>query len=283
MKKILVTGANGQLGSEIKELASNYPNFEFIFTDIADFPLDKESEIIANFNLIQPDIVINCAAYTAVDRAEGDQEMADTINHLAIGTLATLCNDSGAKLVHISTDYVFDGTSPIAYKEEDVPNPKSVYGVTKLAGEIACSEKCPASIIIRTAWVYSEFGNNFVKTMLRLMTERETLSVVNDQIGSPTYAADLAQVILTILNSNIWEPGIYHYSNEGEISWFDFAVDIKNLGQKSCEINGIPASSYPTPAERPAFSLLDKSKIEKIYGIVPIDYRTSLRIMISRL
>jgi dTDP-4-dehydrorhamnose reductase len=283
MKKILVTGANGQLGSEIKELAPNYSNFEFLFTDIADFPLDTESEIIMNFDRIQPDMVINCAAYTAVDKAESDQEMANAINHLSIGTLATLCNDSGAKLIHISTDYVFDGTSPIAYKEEDLPNPKSVYGVTKLAGEIACSEKCPDSIIIRTAWVYSEFGTNFVKTMLRLMTERESLSVVNDQIGSPTYAADLAQAILTILDSTIWEPGIYHYSNEGQISWFDFALDIKNLGQKSCEIKGIPASSYPTPAERPAFSLLNKTKIEKVYAIVPISYMTSLRKMISRL
>jgi dTDP-4-dehydrorhamnose reductase len=283
MKKILVTGANGQLGSEIKELASNYPDFDFIFTDIADFPLDKNEEIITNFNRIQPDVVINCAAYTAVDKAEQDQVTADAINHLAIATLASLCQDSGAKLVHVSTDYVFDGTSPVAYKEDDKPNPKSVYGATKLAGEIACSQQCPESIIIRTAWVYSEFGNNFVKTMLRLMTERDTLSVVNDQIGSPTYAADLAQVILTILNSNKWEPGIYHYSNEGEISWYDFAMDIKEIAKKSCVIKGIPASSYPTPAERPAFSLLDKSKITAVYGIVPVDYKTSLQIMMDRL
>lgn len=283
MKKILVTGANGQLGSEIKVLASNYPKFDFVFTDIADFPLDKTEEIIINFNLIQPDIVINCAAYTAVDKAEQDEVTADAINHLAIDTLATLCQDSGAKLVHVSTDYVFDGSSPIAYTEKDVPNPKSVYGVTKLAGEIACTQNCPESIIIRTAWVYSEFGNNFVKTMLRLMTERDSLGVVNDQIGSPTYAADLAQAILTILDGGKWEPGIYHYSNEGEISWFDFAMDIKEIAQKTCEVKGIPASSYPTPAERPAFSLLDKSKIKAVYGIAPIDYKTSLKKMMARL
>ncbi|SHG30038.1 dTDP-4-dehydrorhamnose reductase [Flavobacterium fluvii] len=283
MKKILVTGANGQLGSEIKVLAGNYPDFDFVFTDIADFPLDKTEEIIANFKLIQPDVVINCAAYTAVDKAEQDQVTADAINHLAIGTLASLCKEFGAKLVHVSTDYVFDGSSPVAYKETDVPNPKSVYGVTKLAGEIACSQNCPESIIIRTAWVYSEFGNNFVKTMLRLMTERDSLGVVNDQIGSPTYAADLAQVILTILNGDKWEPGIYHYSNEGEISWFDFASDIKAIAQKTCEINGIPASSYPTPAERPAFSLLDKSKIKAVYGIEAFDYKVSLKIMMARL
>ncbi len=283
MKKVLVTGANGQLGSEIKVLANNYPNFDFIFTDIADFPLNNKEEIITNFNSLQPDIVINCAAYTAVDKAEHDYTVADAINHLAIDTLATLCNKSGTKLVHVSTDYVFDGESPVAYKEEDLPNPQSVYGVTKLAGEIACAKKCPDSIIIRTAWVYSEFGNNFVKTMLRLMTERESLNVVNDQIGSPTYAADLAQVILTILDSNKWESGIYHYSNQGEISWYDFALDIKKNANMVCDIEGIPSSDYPTPAQRPAFSLLDKSKIEAVYGIVPIDYKTSLKIMMSRL
>lgn len=283
MQKILVTGANGQLGSEIKELAVFYPNFDFIFTDIADFPLDKKDEIIVNFNRIQPHIVINCAAYTAVDKAEQDQETADAINHLAIATLAQLCKKTNAKLVHISTDYVFDGSSPIAYTEEDIPNPKSVYGVTKLAGEIACQKECPESIIIRTAWVYSEFGNNFVKTMLRLMTERTTLSVVNDQIGSPTYAADLAQVILTILDGTKWESGMYHYSNQGEISWFDFANDIKEIGNKSCEIKGIPASDYPTPAERPAYSLLDKSKIKAVYDIEPVDYKISLKKMIARL
>lgn len=283
MQKILVTGANGQLGSELKELAGKYPNFDFVFTDIADFPLDNSTEIITNFNRIQPDIVINCAAYTAVDKAEQDQETADAVNHLAIATLATLCKDSAAKLIHISTDYVFDGTSSVAYKEDDVPNPKSVYGVTKLAGEIACSTNCPDSVIIRTAWVYSEFGANFVKTMLRLMTERDSLGVVNDQIGSPTYAADLAQVILTILDSNKWEPGIYHYSNEGEISWFDFATDIKEIAKKSCEIKGIPASSYPTPAARPAYSLLDKSKINAVYGIEPVDYKISLKIMMAKL
>ncbi|POY38086.1 dTDP-4-dehydrorhamnose reductase [Flavobacterium alvei] len=283
MKKILVTGANGQLGSEIKMIASHYPHFDFIFTDIDDFPLDQTEVIVANFNRIQPDIVINCAAYTAVDKAEQDTVVADAINHLAIATLASLCTVSGAKLVHVSTDYVFDGSSPVAYKEDDVPNPKSVYGATKLAGEIACLKNCPESIIIRTAWVYSEFGNNFVKTMLCLMSERDTLSVVNDQIGSPTYAADLAQVILTILDSTKWESGIYHYSNAGEISWFDFAKDIKEIAHKTCEIKGIPAADYPTPAERPAYSLLDKSKIKTIYGIEPIDYKVSLKIMMERL
>ena len=283
IKKILVTGANGQLGSELKVLAPNYPQFDFIFTDIEDFPLDQTEVIISNFKNIQPDAVINCAAYTAVDKAEQEVEVADAINHLAIATLASLCKESGTKLLHISTDYVFDGTSAIAYKEDDQPNPKSVYGVTKLAGELACLKNCPESIIIRTAWVYSEFGNNFVKTMLRLMSERESLGVVNDQVGSPTYAADLAQVILTILDSQKWEAGMYHYSNAGEISWYDFAQDIKEIGQKTCEIKGIPASSYPTPAARPAYSLLDKSKIKAVYGIEPIDYKISLEKMMASL
>lgn len=283
MKKVLVTGANGQLGSEIKELAGSYPDLDFIFTDIAEFPLDKAAVIVENYNKIQPDIVINCAAYTAVDKAEQDVEVADAVNHLSIATLSALCNKSGAKLVHVSTDYVFDGTSPKAYTETDIPNPKSVYGVTKLAGEKACLENCPESIIIRTAWVYSEFGNNFVKTMLRLMKERETLGVVNDQVGTPTYAADLAQVILTILDSGKWESGIYHYSNEGEISWFDFASDIKEIARLSCQVNGIPGSSYPTPAERPAFSLLDKTKIKEVYGIKVPAYKESLIAMMAKL
>ncbi|MGA9639575.1 dTDP-4-dehydrorhamnose reductase [Flavobacterium sp.] len=283
MQKILVTGANGQLGSEIKQLAGNYPNFDFVFTDITDFPLDKTAVIVENFTKINPAIVINCAAYTAVDKAEQDVEVADEVNHFAIATLSQLCASANAKLVHVSTDYVFDGSSPKAYTENDIPNPKSVYGVTKLAGEKACLENCPESIIIRTAWVYSEFGNNFVKTMLRLMNERESLGVVNDQIGTPTYAADLAQVILTILDSGIWEPGIYHYSNEGEISWYDFASDIKEIAGLPCVVNGIPASAYPTPAERPAFSLLDKSKIKRVYGIKVPDYKESLIKMMSKL
>lgn len=282
MKKILVTGANGQLGSEIKVLASHYQNFNFVFTDIAEFPLDKTAVIVANFNDIQPDIVINCAAYTAVDKAEQDVEIADAVNNLAIATLSKLCASSDAKLIHISTDYVFDGNSPVAYTEEDIPNPQSVYGITKLAGEKACIENCPESIIIRTAWVYSEFGNNFVKTMLRLMTERDVIGVVNDQIGTPTYAADLAQVILTILDSGKWESGIYHYSNQGEISWFDFASDIKEISGLTCEVNGIPGSAYPTPAKRPPFSLLDKTKIKLVYGIQIPDYKESLKIMLSK-
>lgn len=283
MKKVLVTGANGQLGSEIKVLATNYKSFDFVFTDIDDFPLDDTGVIEINYKKINPDIVINCAAYTAVDKAENDSELSDKINHLAIATLAKLCSENDVKLIHISTDYVFDGNSPVAYKEDHIPNPQNVYGVTKLLGEKACQSLCPDSIIIRTAWVYSEFGNNFVKTMLRLMQERESLNVVNDQIGSPTYAADLAQVILTILDSQKWVYGLYHYSNSGEISWFDFANDIKNIASLSCTLTGVPASNYPTPAQRPAYSLLDKTKIENVYGIIVPPYIESLKCMMSKL
>ncbi|WPR71629.1 dTDP-4-dehydrorhamnose reductase [Flavobacterium sp. NG2] len=283
MEKILVTGANGQLGSEIQVLASQYSDFEFVFTDIVDFPLDDESVIIANFEKIQPNIVINCAAYTAVDKAEEDSVTANVVNHLAVATLAKLCHDNQSKLIHISTDYVFDGNSPIAYTEEDVPNPQSVYGVTKLAGEQACASLCPDSIIIRTAWVYSEFGNNFVKTMLRLMRERKAIGVVIDQIGAPTYAADLAQAIFTILNSGKWESGLYHYSNAGEISWYEFAKDIKEIAQLSCEVNGIPTSSYPTPAQRPSFSLMDTSKIKEKYAVQIVPYKESLKKMMAKL
>lgn len=283
MKKILITGANGQLGSEIKQIAPKYPEFEFIFTDIKDFPLDNEEEIIRKYAVIQPDIVLNCAAYTAVDKAEQDEVVADAVNHKAPAVLADLTSKSGAKLIHISTDYVFDGKSPIAYNEDAVPNPKSVYGKTKLEGEKACLQNNPESIIIRTAWVYSEFGNNFVKTMLRLMDERESISVVNDQIGAPTYAADLAQVLLHILTSGKWIPGIYHYSNKGEISWFDFANDIKEIAGKSCHIKGIPTSEYPTAAKRPAFSLLDTTKIKETYGVNISPYKESLKRMLSSL
>jgi dTDP-4-dehydrorhamnose reductase len=283
LKKILVTGANGQLGSELNVLSNQFNDFEFIFADRHLFPLDSEIEITARFKSIAPDFVINCAAYTAVDKAEQEQEQANQINHLAIGILAKLCSEHNTKLIHISTDYVFDGSSPQAYQESATTNPQSVYGSTKLAGENSCIANCPESIIIRTSWVYSEFGNNFVKTMLRLMTERETIGVVNDQVGSPTYAHDLAVAIMSIVENPNWKSGIYNYSNEGEISWHQFALDIKEIANLNCEVNGIPSSSYPTPAKRPAFSLLDKTKIKTNYGLDVPNYKVSLRKMIAKL
>ena len=277
MIKVLVTGANGQLGSELAVLSSNYAQYEWIFADRTQITLDNLDVLKVQLNQIQPDVIFNCGAYTAVDKAETEKEQGFAINHLAVELIAKYTRENDSKLIHISTDYVFDGSSSIALNEEEETNPINVYGASKRAGEIACFKENPNSIIIRTSWVYSKFGNNFVKTMQRLMQEREAINVVNDQIGSPTYAADLAQAMIAILESPEWISGIYNYSNEGEISWYDFALSIKELGGYSCNVGGIPSASYLTPAKRPTFSLLDKSKIKKVYGIDVPDYKESLK------
>lgn len=276
MKKILITGSNGQVGSELRVLASHYPAFDFVFVGRSDFSLENEAEITTFLNRTKADYIINCAAYTAVDKAETEIELADSINHKAVGIIAQWCFQNNCKLIHISTDYVFDGTSAVPLKENDSTNPQSQYGKTKLLGELACLKNNPNSIIIRTSWVYSEFGNNFVKTMLRLMKERDSINVVNDQIGSPTYAKDLAEAILKIITSEDWHEGIYNFSNEGEISWFEFALAIKEISKSNCNVNGIPSTEYPTPAKRPAYSLLDKTKIKEVYKIEISDYKHSL-------
>jgi len=276
MKKILVTGGNGQLGSELKVLSKNDNKFEWVFTDWEELNLCDLANLELAVSGINPDIIINCAAHTAVDKAESEFDLSDILNHQAVAILAKWSFDNDCKLIHISTDYVFDGNSAVALTEEAPTNPINVYGITKLAGEKACLRENPNAIIIRTSWVYSSFGNNFVKTMSRLMQERESLNVVNDQIGSPTYAADLALAIVTIINNSDWKAGIYHFSNEGEISWFQFALAIKEIGGFNCEVKGIPSSAYPTPAKRPAFSLLDKTKIKRTFGVVVPEYRESL-------
>lgn len=281
MKKIVVTGSTGQLGSELKVLSSEFSNFEFVFTDRSKLSLENPEAIPVFLDTIQPDFIINCAAYTAVDKAESEPQLADLINHKAVGVLAKWTALNNAKLIHVSTDYVFDGTSAIPLKEDDVTNPQNEYGKTKLKGEEVALIENPDSIIIRTSWVYSEFGNNFVKTMLRLMAERDTLNVVEDQIGSPTYAKDLARAILDIINNGNWHGGIYNYSNEGEISWFDFAVAIKEIAGLNCDVSGIPSSQFPTPAKRPAYSLLDKSKIQQAYGVAVPYYKSSLAFCID--
>ena len=281
--KILVTGANGQLGKELKQLESQYHQFEFIFLSREDLPI-HHFELVRNFfKGYYPQYLINCAAYTAVDRAETEKDLAFQVNGEAVGVLAAVCKEYGTRFLHISTDYVFDGTATTPYKEDAPTNPQSVYGASKLEGEKEALHFNPDSIIIRTSWVYSEFGRNFVKTMMKLMGEKDQLYVVNDQIGSPTYAADLADVIMQIISSGKWSPGIYHFSNEGVISWFDFAVAIQDMTGSNCKVSAIPTTSYPTPAKRPVYSVLDKSKIAATFGITPKDWKDSLRSCLNRL
>ncbi|AJI56351.1 dTDP-4-dehydrorhamnose reductase [Francisella philomiragia] len=271
--KILVTGSNGQLGSELKELVSNskleIQNYTFIFADSKLLDI-TDHQAVKKF-IVDNDIkvVINCAAYTAVDKAETDIEMADKINHLAVANIAIVAKEHGIKLVHISTDYVFDGHSYRPYLEDDQTNPQGVYGSTKLAGEQAILDINPKnSIIIRTSWVYSYYGNNFVKTMLRLGRERDSLGVIYDQVGTPTYAKDLAKAILDIVpriqNSKL---EIYNYSNEGVTSWYDFAKEIMSIAKLNCQINPIETVDYPTPAKRPHYSVLNKTKIKEDFNI----------------
>lgn len=281
--RILVTGSNGQLGKELKQLESSYPQFEFIFLSREDLPI-HHFELARNFfKANHPQYLINCAAYTAVDKAESEKELAFQVNAEAVGVLAAICKENDCRFIHVSTDYVFDGTATTPYKEGSSTNPQGVYGASKLEGEKQALQLNPDSIIIRTSWVYSEFGKNFVKTMLKLMSEKEELNVVNDQFGSPTYAADLAEAILEIIQQPATHSGIFHYSNNGVINWHDFALAIKEISGSNCKINPIATSQYPTPAKRPAYSVLDKTKIQESFGIKLKDWKESLLVCISRL
>lgn len=274
--KIIVTGANGQLGSELRVLSETFPEFEFHFLSRADLAIDDEAAVLSKFNEISPAYCINCAAYTAVDKAENEQEQAFRINGWSAGVLAKASGDSGAKFIHISTDYVFNGNATTPYVEDDQVEPVNLYGASKLKGEELALENNSDSIIIRTSWVYSSFGANFVKTMMRLMKDRESLGVVSDQQGTPTYAADLAIAIMQIISSGHWEPGIYHYSNEGVITWFEFASAVRDLTGSTCVVNPISTAQFPTPAKRPAYSVFNKAKIKSVYRLSIPDWKYSL-------
>ena len=283
--KILITGSNGQLGNEIKELAPHYSHYEFLYTDVNELDITNAADVNQYFEFHNPDAIINCAAYTAVDKAESDEETAFLVNAKASDILARAAADSGAFMVHISTDYVYDGRNFRPYIESDKLNPVSVYGKSKLAGEEAVQQAGGKAVIIRTSWLYSAFGNNFVKTMMKYGKERISMNVVFDQAGTPTYAHDLAKMILDILPVAMTAEDIevYHYSNEGVASWFDFARAIHQLADIKCKLHPIPTSDYPLPAERPFYSVLDKAKIKKKFGIEIPYWRDSVKDCIDRL
>jgi len=280
MAVILVTGSEGQLGNEIRNLSRNYSGYEFIFTDVGTLDITDEKKVREYIAGCSPDWIINCAAYTQVDKAENEPGMALLINGRSVSNIAAAISGSECRLIHISTDYVFDGQSNIPYNEEMATNPLSSYGQSKLEGEKAALA-CQGSTVIRTSWLYSSFGNNFVKTMLRLGAERESIRVVFDQAGSPTYAADLAGAILQIVsrvirNKSAYIPGIYHYSNEGVCSWYDFATEIIKASGSGARVIPILSKDYQSIARRPVYSVFDKSKIKENYGIEIPHWREAL-------
>lgn len=265
--RILVTGANGQLGNEMQVLAKENPQHTYYFTDVRELDICNKEAVWAYISEKRIEMIVNCAAYTAVDKAEDDPELAYKLNCEAPKELARAAQFHDAAMIQVSTDYVFDGTAHTPYTEECDPCPNSVYGTTKLEGEYAVLNNCEKSAVIRTAWLYSTFGNNFVKTMIRLGKERDSLGVVFDQIGTPTYANDLARAIYTIINKGIVR-GVYHFSNEGVCSWYDFTVAIHRLaGITSCKVKPLHTAEYPAKANRPAYSVLDKTKIKTTFGI----------------
>lgn len=281
--KILVTGAGGQLSTELQGLSTNYTDYELLLLTKQQMSITEEEEVSKIITDFKPGYVINCAAYTAVDKAESDKEKAFAVNGTATGLLAKYSLINNCRFIHISTDYVFDGSASSPMKEDHPVKPLNVYGESKLLGEQLAVMENPKSIIIRTSWVYSSYGSNFVKTMIRLMNEREHLNVVNDQYGSPTYAADLAEAIMQIITSGKWKPGIYHYSNKGIISWFDFATEISSIIKSNCKVNGISSDLYPTPAKRPNYSVLDTSKFTQTFGIEMKQWKESLRTCINKI
>lgn len=279
---VLVTGASGQLGQAIQFIAKNHSEIKFVFCSSSDLDISNKENCQTVFQKTKPDFCINAAAYTAVDKAESERDKAELINVLGSKNIAEVCNNFDVKLIHISTDFVFDGSNDKPYTETQITNPKGVYGQTKLDGEKAIQQVFSKYYIIRTSWVYSQFGNNFMKTMLRLASERTALSVVNDQIGTPTNAVDLAEALVQIILSANNQPtndnyGIYNFSNEGECSWYDFAKKIFEINNVSIDLSAIPTEQFPTPAQRPKYSVLDKSKIKATFGITIKTWEESLK------
>ena len=267
MKKILITGANGQLGNEMRVLSAENKEYTYFFTDVAELDICDAQAILGFVKANDVNVIVNCAAYTAVDQAEDNVELCTKLNADAVGYLAQAAEANGAEFIQISTDYVFDGTAHLPYQETEPTCPNSVYGSTKLAGEQNALTLCSRSMVIRTAWLYSTFGNNFVKTMIRLGKERDTLGVIFDQIGTPTYARDLARAIFVAIRQGV-VPGVYHFSNEGVCSWYDFTKTIHRLaGITTCNVKPLHTSEYPTKASRPHYSVLDKSKIKATYDL----------------
>lgn len=280
---ILVTGANGQLGNEMQVLARENLQHTYFFTDVQELDICDEQAVYAYVSEHKINIIVNCAAYTAVDKAEDNVELCDKLNNIAPGCLARAAQANGAAMIQVSTDYVFDGTAHIPYTEEEPTCPASVYGSTKLAGEQNVMDHCEKAMVIRTAWLYSIYGNNFVKTMIRLGQERDSLGVIFDQIGTPTYANDLAQAIFAAINKGVVR-GIYHFSDEGVCSWYDFTVAIHRLaGIASCKVKPLHTADYPAKAPRPHYSVLDKTKIKDTFGIEIPHWEESLKRCINQL
>ncbi len=280
---ILITGCNGQLGNEMQLLEKDYPQHQWFNTDVQELDITNQLAIEQFVAENKIDGIVNCAAYTAVDKAEDNKELCTTLNTVAPSYLAAAVEKRGGWMIQISTDYVFNGTKHTPYVETDTPSPDSVYGSTKLAGELGVQKFCKQSMIFRTAWLYSTFGNNFVKTMIRLGKEKPELGVIFDQIGTPTYARDLAQVIMIAIEKGI-KPGVYHFSNEGVISWYDFTKAIHRIaGITTCHVRPLHTSEYPTPANRPHYSVLDKTKLKQTYGIEVPYWEESLKDCIEKL
>ena len=276
MTTILITGSHGQLGNEMQQASTRFPAFNYIYTDVEDLDICDKTALNAYVNANHVDIIVNCAAYTAVDKAEDDVALCFKINADAVRNIGEVAKENSLKVVHVSTDYVFDGTNYMPYTEDQQVCPSSVYGKSKLAGENALFESCDQVVVIRTAWLYSSFGNNFVKTMMKLGSERDSLNVIFDQIGTPTYAADLANAILQVLSHEPFVLGIYHFSDEGVCSWYDFTKSIHRIAGITCDVHPIETKNYPARTPRPHYSVLNKAKIKSTYGIVIPHWEESL-------